>query len=416
MGRNVVREAVNDTANISISQINKATQNNSKSTSASELIQADGCKNVDIENVSFTEVLTIDVEAQLKAYQSNASQADIKRQIEQVSKQIAGWLALSSNEADIVTNLVTNLTNNMSNTFVQSCNNSTSIRQGAICQDTDNFTIKGVTFTSYLNEVTNCIGNQQAVNDSKQQLADYVSQKSSQVTLGIYGFLYWLLGIVGAIMGALVFIAITVAISGTIIFADPIFIFGFFLMFGAAFFLLIAFGYFPQWWPYQTTTVLDDDQTTKDAKKKNLTLFSFALGLGLLFLALAVLIFFRGPKVPKKPPTKTQTFQKLQAEALLKRELEIKQQELGGRLPPPPDRDAPDLPMEDIGEKEDFTKGRDAPENPKALPIPDDVEEAVGGGNKESIIERAEEAAESKKGEFFPEAEEGLKGVAEEEL
>ena len=473
MGKNVVKESINDVANISLSSINKATQTASTSISSAEIINVKGCKNVVIENVDFDERVIINTEEQLDAYLSNTNQTDIDRQIQQVVKQIAGFLALSSNEASILTNLVTNLVDNMSNSFTQTCNNSASVRQGAICQDTDNLLIKGVKFNSYLNDVNNCIGDDISVNSSTIALKDFISQNSSQVDLGLYGFLYWIGAVVAAVLAALVFIAITAAVAGVAIFADPLFIFGILLFFASVIFLLISFGYFPEWWPYQTTTVLDTTEESKSAKKKNLTLFIVSLSLGLLFLALSVLIFFRGPKTPKKPPTRAQTVQKLEELSLLKRELQVKQAEIR-RIPPPPDRQAPGLPSENppplpnksysvlldrikrleastpsesaaedlpsldqlqswlsqhsdrVGgspprEAEDLTGGRiisprDLPSEPVEAAEAAEIAEAGERIRRKKTpvrpdIAAAEEAAKSEAGEFFPEAEEAMEGV-----
>lgn len=416
MGANRSKQAVNIAANISLSQVNKATEANSQTVSASENINVKNCNNLDLENIDFNEYVVINVQASLTAYQSNASQIEIQRKIAQAVKQISGWLSLGSNDSSIVTNLVTNITVNMSNSFSLSCNNSTSIRQGVLCQDSNNDTIKGIKFNSYIDEVTNCIGNDVAVNSSAIALKDFVTQKTSQVTLGLFGFLYWIGAVVAAIFAAIVFIVITVAISGVAIFGDPLFIFGFFLFFGAIIFLLIALGYFPEWWPYETTTVLDNSQQAKYAKKKNLTLFTFALVLGLVFLGLSILIFFRGAKVPKPPQSKAQMVQKLAQDALLKRELRLKEQDRQSQVP---NREEPPFPQESRNEENYQVPNREEPnfEDEGKEGIMDEaegeggeVEEALKGGEKEGVLENLEKEGEGESGKFFPEAEKRIEG------
>jgi len=397
MGSNVAREAVNDSASIINSAINSATQTAKTSFNASEEINVKNCKNVDIENVDFSEYVTINVQEQLTAYQKNTEETQIKTQIEQTVKQILGFLAITpgSNEANIITDLVTNITNSMSNTFTQTCAESSSVRQGVVCSDSDNVKINGIKFSTYENNVNNCIGNDVGVNTAKNALIQNVTQNVDQTKAGLFSFFGWIAVIVIAVVVAVLLIAIFGIATAGLIFGDPIAIFGFILFAFSIVLFLLAFGYFPQWWPYETETVLDSQEEKKNKKRKNLILLIVSGSLAILTLAVTILIFFRGlPKQPSKYSTQIKSLE----QAVEKRKLE----EAAGLLPPTDE--APGSPFEEAEKERLSIPDYEAPGSP--------IEEAETGG----VLERLESKLkpEIEKGEeFFTPNEEALEGAVE---
>ena len=294
MGKNVVRESVNSTASIINNQINTATSNASTTINSSQIFNINNCNGDLFKNITFNAYQRININEQLNAFLSNTTDEQLSQEIQQVVNQLDGFLALGANEAQVLTNLVANLVNNMKNSFVNDCSSSSTITQGVLCQSSNNDIIEGITFNDYFTQVFDCIGSDQSVNSSKIDLEQFVKQNVKQTNLGLYGFLYWL----GAMLGGIVLIIIIIAAiallgGGAFLFYEGgLGVLSIILFVAAIILILLAIGYFPQWWPYETTTDLDTGDELKEKKRKNFILFLIFGISGLVALGAAIFLFF----------------------------------------------------------------------------------------------------------------------------
>ena len=337
MGKNVTTQSIDQVANYVLSEIESSTFSSKEKTTNINDINITNCTGniASITQENITELNITDVSA---AVAKNLSDANIQNKAKELAKIIQGFLASDTNKTNQLIKQIVNLSVTMRETYIDDVNGKFLQENSFTCKGSSLNITNGVVQENYMKAAVQTISNNSQVQASKTALGNTADQSSSIVTKGLFGPLNALI----ALLGTIVIIVILLIVVGTVgggLHSVSVVMIIVFALFALAVYNCI--GFFPKWWPYEATSVIDTTEEKDSKNKRNLAIFFVSLGIAILFAAIFVflLLHHSSKKSPKKSEVTGTIETKRSAEIRELRNLEKVSQLQGA-----PSRQAPDLP------------------------------------------------------------------------
>jgi len=226
MGGTSSKNIVESTTNSFINVINESTQECRGTVNQGATYRIKGIKGGDINvgEINFRQAATIDTACYSKNNVQNNIENNIKQLAEQIATSINTSLNLnpSSTKAENVTRYVTNMGLAISNAYRSECSNRAAQAQTVELVDAEDikFSAAVINFDQFFQSISNCIQENETVNQAKNDLEQTINQEAVVERKGILDSLFGGLfsGIFGIIIIIVVIIVILAVVGGVIYF------------------------------------------------------------------------------------------------------------------------------------------------------------------------------------------------------
>jgi hypothetical protein len=205
-----------------------------------------GNQNIDISQVTMGSSGSFNIKCAQSNSSSNQIQQEVTNKLANTAAAIISSLGISAAGATTITNSTVNIATTITNTYKQSCAQNVTTTKGIyINQDSrdnynnQNITISYITFTDLQNSITNCIQQNQAVNNAKQALINTIQNEATAKVKGVMGPIVMIILIITLTISARMY-------SGKKLLMSPVFM-------GSIFALVLIYGgvaWLKKWFPF----------------------------------------------------------------------------------------------------------------------------------------------------------------------
>lgn len=174
--KDVVCSLINSAASI----INNANTQCLSSTTQSEVLSLNGCSNVNLSDINFNEVATVDSSCIATNASSNDVSQDISDQVCQTAATVKDTFLpqLDTTSSETYDGLVEDLTTSIKSAFNTTCSQDLQSDQSFSCKNSDNITVQHINFDSFAKGTESCIADNVMTSSAATELCNFLTQHS----------------------------------------------------------------------------------------------------------------------------------------------------------------------------------------------------------------------------------------------
>lgn len=178
---NYITESIYTTTSL----INKGYQDCGSIVSQEQIIDIEGCDNVDIEHVKMDQVFKLDQSCVSKNDTENSVKQAVDTAIKQASESLIKDYGIGVADATNVTKSFTSINTVIANTFVQNCDINGTMLQKIKCKDSNNFLLDNVEMKQTLDATIDCVQKNNSVNEASTEASTDIDQTAKATVSGI---------------------------------------------------------------------------------------------------------------------------------------------------------------------------------------------------------------------------------------